>query len=101
MRFLAARSAFAVSQYDGHGGQEASEFVMNKLHMNVIAAWEDAGKPSIPTADAGKKGHPKSVGDTPAGMRAILENGFSRTEAGFMEQAERQGLNAGTTAVAV
>jgi serine/threonine protein phosphatase PrpC len=112
--------------YDGHGGTEASDYVQRFLHMHVLDAWKQRGRPSYPIlakrgggqvlepprargAAAGGGGgvsskeaeHARAVAATPGALRELMLEGFRQTEEGFLRLAEQKGLNAGSTAIAV
>ena len=70
-----------VGVYDGHGGQECSEFLAAHLHKSVESVWQ--GQPSA------------------SAMTAAFSDGFRQTESGFMELAARRNLRSGSTACVV
>jgi len=72
--------------YDGHGGQRASEYAANRLHINVKNELKDIRKQDLLTK--------------PATISHALTSGFCMLDNEFLQSARKYKWSDGTTAVA-
>ncbi|KAI9920054.1 hypothetical protein PsorP6_015591 [Peronosclerospora sorghi] len=85
------QSFFAV--YDGHGGDEASSFLADVLHHNVIQAFD------MNTSEWQHWRHEEDVDARHAMITQRLTTAFERTDAAFLAESDRP--QAGSTATTV